>query len=229
MQRKTIFAFTLILVLSLATFSWAHAAGQWVSLDVGSEDGVQISILESGPVRTVVELRLDGYWQDQVEIEGVTHGIIGLPGRTTLMEKGLPDLPKVRERLIVPDDAYMVVRVLEVDELEMETLPIAPSKGHLPRSIDPATVPYEFDDFYQSDTWYPASNVELSDPFIVRDFRGISLQLNPIQYNPTLGRLRIYRRLVVEVFSAGPGRSNVKRRTKGFDRMDADFESLYRR
>ena len=229
MRMKTFLALILAFTLSLAVPFWAHAAGQWVSLDADSEDGVQISILESGPVRTVVELRLDGYWQDQMEIEGVTHGIIDLPGRTTLMEKGLPDLPKVRERLIVPDDAYMVVRVLEVDELEMETLPIAPSKGHLPRSIDPATVPYEFDDFYQSDTWYPTSNVQLGDPFIVRDFRGISLQLNPIQYNPALGRLRIYRRLVVEVFSTGPGRSNVKRRSKGFDRMDADFESLYRR
>lgn len=229
MKRKAILALTLILVFSLVTFSWVYAGGQWVSLGSGPEERVKVSLLEFSQERTVVEFRMGGYWLDWVEIEGVAHAVIGLPGRTTLMEKGLPDLPKVRERLIVPDDASMAVRVLEAQEVEVKTRPIAPSKGHLPRTVDPATVPYEFSDFYQSDAWYPATNVELSDPFILRDFRGVSFQINPVQYNPALGRLRLYRRLVVEVYSAGPGRLNLKRRTKGLDRMDADFESLYRR
>ncbi len=216
------------LSLSLVVFSWAHAEVQWVSMGSAQEEEARIIILESTQTRTVVEFRLEGYWLDEVEIDGVSHAILSLPGRTTLMEKGFPDLPKVRERLIVPDDAHMAVRVLDSEAVDMDTPPIAPSKGHLPRTIDPSTVPYEFDDLYHSDVWYPQVVSQLSEPFIVRDFRGITLQINPFQYNPALGQLRVYRRLVVEVYAAGPGRVNVKQRTKGLDRMDADFTGLYR-
>jgi hypothetical protein len=217
------------LILGLFLFTWAHAEVQWVSLGADDPEEVRLSVLEAEPGRTVVELRLEGYWQDQVDIQGTAHMVFALPSRTNLMEKGLPDLPKVRERLIVPDDARMAVRVLEADQAEVETSPIAPSKGHLPRTIDPATVPYEFDQIYQSDAWYPASPVELGDPFILRDFRGVSVQINPLQYNPAKGRLRVCRRMVVEVYSDGPGRVNLKRRTKSLSRMDADFKSLYQR
>jgi len=219
----------LFLTLSLAAFSGAQGSGQWISLGSSPQEGARVAVLESSENRTVVEFQMAGYWLDQVEIEGVEHAVIDLPGRTTLMERGLPDLPKVRERLIVPDGAHMAVRILEADELVTETAPIAPSKGHLPRSVDPATVPYQFDDLYQSDSWFPAHNAELSQPFILRDFRGITLQINPFQYNPALGLLRLYRRLVVEVFADGPGRVNLKRRTKSTSRMDPDFQGLYRR
>lgn len=219
----------LSLALSLAPCSWAYAGEQWVSLESGPQKGVRVSVLESSEDRIVVEFQMGGYWLDQVKIEGVVHAMIDLPGRTTLMERGLPDLPKVRERLIVPDEAHMAVRILEAQELVVETAPIAPSKGHLPRTIDPSMVPYQFDDLYRSDSWYPAQNVELSEPFILRDFRGLTLQMNPFQHNPALGLLRLYRRLVVEVFADGPGRVNLKRRTKGMGRMDPDFQTLYRR
>jgi hypothetical protein len=219
----------LSLALTLAVFSWAYAGGQWVSLEPGPPKGVRISVLESSEDRTVVEFQMGGYWLDQVKIEGVVHSLIDLPGRTTLMERGLPDLPKVRERLIVPDDLHMSVRVIEADELVMEIAPVAPSKGHLPRTIDPSTIPYQFDELYQSDSWYPAQNVELGEPFILRDFRGVTLQINPFQHNPALGLLRLYRRLVVEVFADGPGRTNLKRRTKGMGRINSDFQVLYRR
>jgi len=229
LHMRILFTSVLILMLSLVAFSWAHAVPLWIPLGSSLQEEARISLLESSESRMVVEFQLDGYLLDEVEIEGIAHAVIGVPGMTTLMEKGLPDLPKLRERLIVPDDAHMALRILEADELVVETLPIVPSKGHLPRTIDPQTVPYEFDDFYQSDSWYPMQNSELSEPFILRDFRGISLQINPVQYNPATGQLRVYRRLVLEVFSDGPGHVNLKRRTKSLARLESDFQSIYRR
>jgi hypothetical protein len=219
-------------VVVLAVFCvWAPALAesQWVSLGAGPEDGVQVTVLEAEPARTVVELRLGGYWLDQVDIDGDAHALIGLPGRTTLMHKGFPDLPKIRERLVIPDDAHMAVRILESDLVEVETLPVAPSKGHLTRNIDPDRVPYEFNPVYGADAWYPQQTAWLDEPFILRDFRGVSLQINPIQYHPIEDQLRIYRRLVVEVSIDGPGRRNIKRRTKSQERIDADFDRTYRR
>ncbi len=230
-RYSVLMAVMLMVLLFFGTAALAEP--RWIDLGAGlgqgPENGVQVNILGSQPARTVVEFRLGGYWLDEVEIEGVAHAVIGLPGRTTLMEKDFPDLPRIREQLAIPDDAHMTVRVLESEQVEVETLPVAPSKGHLTRNIDPSRVPYEFNPVYTSDAWYPLQTARLDEPFIVRDFRGISLQINPIQYHPLKEQLRIYRRIVVEVSADGPGRINIKTRTKSSERIDADFDLTYRR
>jgi hypothetical protein len=226
-RYRVIVTAVLMAVLFLGTSALAER--QWIDLGQGPEKGVEVTVLEAEPARTVVEFRLGGYWLDEVEIEGRMHAVIGLPGRTTLMNKGYPDLPKIRERLVVPDDAHMTIRVLESDQMEMATLPVVPSKGHLTRNIDHTTVPYEFNPVYGTDAWYPQRTAWLDEPFIVRDLRGVSMQINPIQYNPARGNLRFYSRIVVEVSSDGPGRTNIKTRTKSRERIDADFDAMYQR
>ena len=226
-RYRIILTVVMIMVLCLATTALAER--RWIDLGQGPENGVEVAVLESRPARTVVEFRLGGYWLDEIEIDGQRHAVIGLPGRTTLMNKGYPDLPKLRERLIIPDDAHMTVRLLESEHVDMATLPVAPSKGHLTRNIDPATVPYEFDPVYGTDAWYPERTAWLDEPFILRDYRGISLQINPVRYHPLRQELRIYRRIVVEVSTDGPGRANVKTRSKSRERIDADFDRTYRR
>ncbi len=56
-----------------------------------------------------------------------------------------------------PGDPRAGKEKLEVLETEYQDfrMDVAPSKGNLPRSIDPATVPYSFADVYQRDEFYP--------------------------------------------------------------------------
>ena len=58
--------------------------------------------------------------------------------------------------LIIPDDALMAVRVVVSEYRDVPNLKITPSKGHLLRSVDPATVPFSFASVYQKDTFWPA-------------------------------------------------------------------------
>ncbi len=48
--------------------------------------------------------------------------------------------------------------------------------------------------------------IDLDEPYIVRDFRGMTVQVNPFQYNPSKKKLRVYSRIVIEVFS-DPGKN----------------------
>jgi hypothetical protein len=64
-------------------------------------------------------------------------------------------------------------------------------------------------DLYARDAFYPENIVEVDEPGIWRDIRMVSLRVNPVQYNPATGELRIYQRLTVRVEYYGTSRTNV--------------------
>ena len=53
------------------------------------------------------------------------------------MERGLPQLPIHRASIIIPDLTGMNFRVIDQQLNEIATEPVAPSKGHFTRNIDP--------------------------------------------------------------------------------------------
>ena len=186
-----------------------------------------MNLLESSAGRIVIEFLMDGFYKDTVSIEGLPYVQVLIPGTTPFLEKGFPDLGKARESVIIPDQAHMSMRVLECDQAYEATLPLAPSKGNLTRDVDPQTVPFTFDPFYEGDGWYPAGPADLGEPYIMRDYRGIPIQFNPIQYSPSTEKIRINTRVVVEIYTDGPGVMNVKERRTRAGLFSADFRQIY--
>ena len=156
-----------------------------------------------------VEFQLNGYDLIPENINGRIYSRIALPGAVSLLEKGFPDLPTVCRNIIVSDEGVMDYRIVEADFEIRKIDPVAPSKGNLYRNVDPKTIPYEFDKFYEGNGWWPARTDELSDPFILRDYRGVSIRINPFQFNPATNELKVTKRLGVEVFKAAAGGLNV--------------------
>src|SRR5690606_17901742 len=101
--------------------------------------------------------------------------------------------------LIISDNEGVKYNVIDQQFSTVETLPVAPSKGHFTRDIDPDRVPYVFDEFYNSNNWYPSSNIMIDDPYVLRDLRGLTVQFNPMQFNPAEGVVKICTRMVVEI------------------------------
>jgi hypothetical protein len=166
-------------------------------------------------------------WQgSDVDIEGRKYQRITIPGDANMMEAGAPDLPKVCRSVIIPDDARMKLRVLDAQYHELQGW-IAPSKGTLERTKNPAEVPYTFGPVYRRDAFYPAEPACLGEPYILRDHRGIVVELHPFQYNPMTQTLRIYTRLDVEVSVAGPGQINVKTRSDRTRKPSRAFQGIY--
>ena len=191
-------------------------------------DILSVELSESGLDRTVIDYELGGFTTDTVEIAGKVYHTVALGEESRLLSKGLPGLPNVARSIVIPDDAEMSVRVISSHYVEYHGIDVAPSKGEIPRTIDPTTVPYEFDAFYATDAWYPSEVAETSTPYIMRDVRGIVVVLNPFQYNPMTHTLRVYDRVSVEVLATGPGRANVlSRRAPGG--VTAEFADIYER
>ncbi len=221
-MRRASFALIAILLLPLTI----HAA-ELVSLNGGAEP-LAIEVLESGAGRTVIEYELGAFTKAAVDIDGETYYSIGLPGEAAILTRGLPQLPHVARSIVVPDDAEMAVSVVSSHYTEFTDVPVAPSKGLITRNVDPATVPYTFDGFYQADSWYPERLAYAREPYILRDVRGTVVVVNPFQYNPSTRVLRVYHHVVVEVAAAGPGKINVLERRPDA-RMNAEFRKIYER
>ena len=133
----------------------------------------------------------------------------------------------IRQAIVIGDQANVAVRILEADYETVKTALIVPSKGHLTRNQDPAAVPFEFGPVYASDAFYPAEQTLLHEPFIIRDFRGIVVEVRPIRYRPAVGELQVARRIVVEVANI-PGKAvNPLDRKEPVYKVDADFAPIY--
>jgi hypothetical protein len=213
-----------VLIILLAVSIPATSGARWI--DLGGE-AVTVNLVEDDGYRTVFEVRIGGFEAEEVSIGGETWYDISIEGEGRQEEVGFPALPNIRRSLIIPDDQRMAVNLLASEFVDFPDMPVAPSKGHLLRSVDPASVPYTFDPFYHSGGVYPATPLESELPYILRDFRGLLVDANAFQYLPATRTLRVHTRLLIEVVPVGPGETNVLERTGLPEKIDRQFANLY--
>jgi gingipain R len=175
---------------------------------VCAAEAVRTRVVSDEGNRIVVTFNIDETTSNTVAIGGDEYQEILIPGEAVNLEKGAPALPHVSRSVIIPDDAAMTIRVLSSAYQETFTR-VAPSKGNLLRTVNPADVAYEFGAIYHENTFYPAAVAEIGTPYIMRDFRGVVVRVNPVRYNPATGVLRSYSRITVELTTSGPGKFNV--------------------
>jgi hypothetical protein len=219
MQRRSCkpFRFTLLVVL----LSGLAAGATFAALQT------EVQVLQSDPDRTVLEVRLGDLEMLPIVADGKNCVLPALEGEPSLMDRGAPELPVVRQALIIGDLANATVRVLDADYESIKTDPIVPSKGHLLRSQDPKDVPFEFGPVYKSSGLYPAEQAILHEPFILRDFRGVVVELRPVRYDPDRGQIQVARRMVVEVVAAPGQAKNPLYRRVPLSGVDAAFAPIY--
>jgi hypothetical protein len=221
---KNIFTlfFTLLLALTI------NLSAQLVKLN-GNEAGMTVNVLHSSFESTTVEFSFDGYNQHDININGKSCISLDVPGMVWLMGKGLPQLPISRKSIVISDRGGINYRVISREIVERTTGTIMPSKGHILRDKDPNSIPYTFDKFYNSNKWYPENTVEIGEPYIIRDLRGVTVQFNPMQYNSSKQILRICTKLRIEIFhSTGKSEVNPLVRQYPLVKVASEFAPIYR-
>jgi hypothetical protein len=193
-----------------------------------AEEAVRTRLLVDEPDRVVIEFRFDTYAWETVTIGDEEYRKLWIPGEAVNLEKGAPDLPHVARSVIVPDDVAVAVAVLS-SAYEDSLARIAPSKGNLLRSVDPSTVPYELGAAYGRDELYPSAVAALGRPYIMRDHRGVTVRINPVQYNPVSKVLRVHSRVTVEIATTGTSGTNVLERRGGGRKGGRAWDAIYRR
>ncbi|MCK4527762.1 hypothetical protein KAW18_10365, partial [candidate division WOR-3 bacterium] len=206
---------------------------QWVDLGISTETTPKYNIIQDRGESIRIEFTIKGFYLDECEIDGQIYSTVRIPSLVDRLEKGYPSLPRMAKSIIIPDDKRMKIRVIEKDVERRKIPPVAPSKGNLYRNVDPSTVPYTFSDFYSSSELFPKEIISLSNPFIKRDFRGITIYFNPLRYDASTGELEITKRIVIEVYSEGFGKLNLKEKptrsiSRSFKPLYSDFFINYR-
>ena len=153
--------------------------------------------------------------------------VISLTDGTPILEAGYPDLPKMTSSIIVPDDQNMQVQVAYAQYIEYTNIDIAPSKGHLLRTIDPSSVPYTFENVYNNNVYYPYDVAHFNEPYILRDFRAQTLTINPIRYNANTKTLRIYISILMSVSASNSPATNIMERSSNSN-VEKEFHNLYK-
>ena len=183
-----------------------------------------ITLLIDNDNETILEYRISEFEKNKITIEGEDWYQIRLPKEGITQDKGFPELPVLNRSIIIPDQALMAIEVLDI-EFKDYPIKVAPSKGVITRDIDPAKVPYTFGNVYQEPFYYPNTIANLSEPYILRDFRGITVLTNPFAYNPVTGILRVYTYFKVRVYNKGTDRINTFNRSR--ISISRSFYTLY--
>jgi hypothetical protein len=183
-----------------------------------------IEIVSSTADSYTIELTLGSFEKDGVQIDGEEYFKILLEDGTTIDEKGAPDLPRLSRSISIPANSGVSITIVDSEYVDYQ-VGVAPSKGTILRNVSPDSVPYTFGPAYEEDQFYPEELVSLSEPYLLRDIRGISLQFSPITYNPVTNTLRIYNKLTIDVNFDGEDNRNAQERVT--DTFSKHFVPVY--
>ncbi|MFH0981220.1 MAG: C25 family cysteine peptidase, partial [Planctomycetota bacterium] len=187
---------------------------------------VDVRVLESTPQRIVLEYALGGLTEGSVQIDGRKYTQLTLDKEGVMLIKGAPALPFVCRSIVIPHDE-MAVNVLEARYYDLAGINVAPSKGNLLRTQNPEEVPWEFGAVYKTDAFWPAPLARLGEPYTLRDYRGMVVQLNPLQYNPVTRTLRVYTEVTLEVVPTGSGAGYALHRPLRDREVSLAFHQIY--
>ena len=228
-MKKGLISF-LLLFLSVVAFAQLQNGPQWTSIN-GNQPGTFRTQLVSSTERSIqVNLQVPGFYTTNVTTPRGEAKIITMPKAVSTAKAGEPDMPMTGIPAIIGDQARMSIRVLQAQYMDFEGIEVAPSKGDFPRTIDPASVPYTYGECYSQDAFFPANNVGLYEPYIVRDFRGQNMVIYPFAYNPVSKTLRVYYNMTVEMYKVDDhGVNTMQTNRSNTIKLDPDFKSVYQR
>ncbi|MBE6035983.1 MAG: hypothetical protein E7222_14995 [Clostridiales bacterium] len=207
--RTLMFMLVFIMVCTQCSFAFgeaqedsANAPGDEMKVsEEDGMDGVEATVLESDDDHTVIKFDVGKFDKRAVNIDDSEYFRLDCKGTSFVEEEGLPELPRICRSITIPFSADTQISVLSSEYTDYQDCPIAPSKGSLTRDVNPEDVPFTFGDVYQSEGWYPAADelASLSEPFIMRELKAVTVRVDAFQYEPSTKTLRVYDSVTVEV------------------------------
>ncbi|MBL0062443.1 MAG: T9SS type A sorting domain-containing protein [bacterium] len=185
-------AFTL-LALSCVAFAAQGNSGPVFSTFQGK--GAALEISKTGPEYT--SIRFDGSTMERNTLvkDYENYDFIGIDGEAIITQDGAPAVPHVSRFYQIPATGGVDLLITSSEYELVENYNPLPyvEEGHVFRSDSKDPM------IYGRNEWYPANIAEMSEPMIMRDFRVVTVRLNPVQVNPVTHQARIYHDIQVEI------------------------------
>ena len=216
----------LFLSLVLVTLSAVTFGPQWVAIKSDTPNTMQTTLVSSSENQITVNVQVPGFYTHEVTTPRGEANVISVPRTVSTAQAGEPDLPMIAIPAIIGDAQHYSIRVINAQYADYP-MEIAPSKGDFSRQVNPEDVPYTYGEAYETDAFFPAENVGLYEPYILRDFRGQNMVVYPFAYNPVTHTLRVFYNMTVEMFSDGQQGENQLSRRSNAIKMDPEFDAIY--
>ena len=190
-------------------------------------ESLEVNIIEQNNNHIIIEYLINDFTLNEVEFNNEIFHQLYLDDEPNFIISKMPSLPHINRSLIIPDHRSINVSVIQEEFSEYNNINIIPSKGNPTRNIDISTLPYEKDMWYSQNSYFPGNLYEVKDPYILRDFRGQVLQLNPFQFNPHSSTLKVYSKIVVKVEFNGMNMNNIYTNRANEDKITKDYSYIY--
>ena len=194
-----------------------------VSANTFAKD-TNVKVLKSNQNETVLRFTIGSHQLIKVE---TPQGIAFIPkmnDAVQILKEGNPALLRIAKSIIIPDEGAMAISIKNAKFDVFTNIDIAPSKGNLLRTVNPLDVEYKYGQVYSENKFYPQNVAELPNPYILRDYRGQSIWINPMQYNPVTKELRVYSS--VDVVISRTNKKGVNEITKKHSKTISNTYSL---
>jgi len=207
-----------LLLIILAT----QLSAEWISINPEKENFREI---ETKGNSSTILFTLDGYNQEYVTENGKDFVKISHLDTAGLIDSGKPDLPVFSAIIAIPNEGNSEISVISTQQSTLEGVriyPLQPFQSESNRAESSFTID---ENYYLNGSVYPENIVSLSEPAIMRDFRIVTVTINPFIYNPATSTLTIIENMEIEVITEGKGGVNEK---VGNQKISRVFEPLYR-
>jgi len=219
--------FTLVFVAIIVFVATGSAQNQLLTVGNHSNLMNETVLMFQNDNQIVIKFNLNQL--ELIDIEtGYGNAFIPVSDKAPLMlQEGSPELFYLTSSFIIPDKGSSDLKISYGQYQDFVNIEIAPSKGNLPRSIDPRTVPFVKGEVYQTNGFFPGTLASLRDPFVMRDVRGQSLDVFPVQYNPVTKILRVYSEITITVDNTQTTGINEFTNQKRHKAIDPQFNQMY--
>ena len=164
-----------------------------------SSNSVNVTVVEQNKEYVLIEYAINDFTITPIYYDNELYHKVELDDEPQLLIEGAPELPHINRSLIIPDLTSASVEVVNLNYDSYSDLNILPSKGNILRNVDINSVPHVKGDVYTVNSDFPANIYELKDPYILRDFRGQVIQLNPFQYNPITQDMKVFTNVTLRI------------------------------
>lgn len=186
----------------------------------------QWELLEQRDNSVLLKYTTSRYLVEKTAISGKIYQSISIPTAAYSSEKGCPEVPRLAQSVIIPNRSAVEFEITDMTFKEMKIENFKPSKGVIYRNQDPTNIAYTFnDEIYSQDQWYPQEAAFLSNPFIFRELRGVTVYIHPVQFNPVKGVVRLIETATIKVRSTGSEGENIL--SESTNHVSAAFSDLY--
>ncbi|MBE0639106.1 MAG: hypothetical protein IH598_11350 [Bacteroidales bacterium] len=199
-------------------------------LNIKGAEGYDVIYTRINPTTSTVKFTLGEFSLRPDNLSGTDFTRILFSGSVTTMDEGFAELPFINANIQI--DPLKNVRIVVIAEEFTDyplDFPLVPSRGVIYRDQDPSLIPYFIAPESLMDDFYPGELIGLTDPFIIKDARGVTVYVYPFQYNAVQQSLRVFTRVTVEFSEDDTEPVNPLKQPSGkfFPEMEALYHSVF--